>query len=349
MAAEGPFHIGVLLAALAAVAFGVTAPIVQSAGAGVGAFTTAGLLYSGAAITAAALSGFRTKPVIGLIRRHSLRLLTVALFGATLAPALFVWGLQRLGATTASLLLNMEAVFTVVLAWLLLREPIGARVALALVLMTCGGLVLSLQHATGLKWHGLGALAVAGATFSWSFDNTLSRGLSEEVPIQVVAAKSGAGALLSALMATFLGDALPSVTNAIVLLGCGALGYGVSLGLYLGAQRRIGAARTGSTFAIAPFIGAASAWLWGDRQIGSVTGISAALFATGVYLHATERHRHRHIHEPLEHSHVHRHDDGHHDHTHDPPAVGEHEHWHRHETLEHEHEHAPDIHHRHSH
>lgn len=349
MAASSPFATGTLLAVLAAVAFGVTAPIVQMAGAGVGAFATAGLLYAGAMIAALALNGFRAASVIGVGRKHSFRLLVVALFGATLAPTLFAWGLQHSGATTASLLLNMEAVFTVILAWTLLREPIGRRVAVALVLMTCGGLALSIQHATDFEWQALGALAVVGATFCWSCDNTLSRALSEENPLQIVAAKSGVGALFSAVMATLLGDARPSTPNATILLISGALGYGVSLGFYLGAQRRIGAGRTGSTFAVAPFIGAATSWLWGDRELGSIAIASALLFAMGVYLHATERHRHRHVHEPMEHSHMHRHDDGHHDHTHDPPVVGEHEHWHHHEALEHEHEHAPDLHHRHSH
>jgi drug/metabolite transporter (DMT)-like permease len=349
MAASSPFASGTLLAVLAAVAFGVTAPMVQAAGVGVGAFATAGLLYSGATIAAFALDGFRATPLIGVGRKHSLRLLTVALFGATLAPTLFAWGLQHSGATSASLLLNMEAVFTVGLAWVLLREPIGRRVALALVLMTSGGIALSIQHAADFEWQALGALAVVAATFCWSCDNTLSRALSEESPLQVVVVKSGAGAVLSTLMAMMLGNALPSMTRALSLLACGAVGYGVSLGFYLGAQRRIGAARTGSTFAIAPFIGAATSWLWGDRELGTVAGASAGLFAIGVYLHATERHSHRHSHEPLEHSHAHRHDDGHHNHTHDPPVVGEHEHWHQHEALEHEHAHAPDIHHRHSH
>ncbi|HTM46439.1 MAG TPA: DMT family transporter [Polyangiaceae bacterium] len=349
MAFSSAFSFGTLLALLAAVAFGVTVPAVQAAGAGVGAFATAALLYAGAALAAFALSSFRIGPIVEVARRHAIRLLTVALFGAALAPTLFAWGLQHTGATSASLLLNMEAVFTVILAWALLSEPIGARVAVALVMMTCGGIALSLQQVNRVDWQVAGALAITGATFCWSCDNTLSRRLSEQAPLQIVAAKSGVGSLLSAVVAALVGDPRPTAGRAVALLACGAVGYGVSLGFYLSAQRRIGAARTGSTFAIAPFIAAGTAWLCGDRQMTSISGISATLFAVGVYLHATERHRHRHVHEPIEHSHSHRHDDGHHNHTHDPPVAGEHQHSHRHERLEHEHEHAPDIHHRHSH
>jgi hypothetical protein len=119
--------------------------------------------------------------------------------------------------------------------------------------------------------------------------------------------------------------------------------------LYLLAQRRIGAGRTGSVFALAPFIGAALAWVLGDRHAGSLAFAAAGLFGLGVYLHVSEKHGHRHKHEPVEHEHMHRHDDGHHTHTHDPPFAGEHSHPHHHQRVEHEHEHAPDIHHGHTH
>lgn len=119
--------------------------------------------------------------------------------------------------------------------------------------------------------------------------------------------------------------------------------------LYLLAQRRIGAGRTGSVFALAPFIGASLAWSLGDRHAGWFAVAAGALFAVGVYLHVSERHGHRHIHELVEHEHMHRHDDGHHTHAHDPPFDGKHSHVHHHGRIEHDHEHAPDVHYAHSH
>jgi hypothetical protein len=140
---------------------------------------------------------------------------------------------------------------------------------------------------------------------------------------------------------------VPPLRPALVLLVCGATGYGLSLRLYLTAQRRIGAARTGSVFALAPFVGASVAIAFGDRALDWLTALAAALFGFGVYLHASEHHEHEHHHDPVEHDHPHRHDDGHHDHTHDPPVGGEHSHAHRHGALVHSHEHAPDLHHDH--
>jgi hypothetical protein len=134
-----------------------------------------------------------------------------------------------------------------------------------------------------------------------------------------------------------------------VLLVVGASGYGASLRLYLRAQRALGAARTGSLFALGPFVGAACAFALGDRAApGALVGATAA-FACAVWLHASERHAHRHRHAPTVHEHAHRHDDGHHAHAHEPPFVGVHSHEHAHEELVHEHAHTPDAHHRHEH
>src|SRR5262249_41440151 len=127
------------------------------------------------------------------------------------------------------------------------------------------------------------------------------------------------------------------------------VGYGLSLRFYLLAQRRIGVARTGSMFAIAPFVGAALAWIFESGHGRPETAIAGVLFGMGVYLHMTEAHDHTHTHDVHEHEHAHRHDDGHHDHAHDSLSQGEHSHWHRHDARTHSHEHGPDVHHGHKH
>lgn len=341
--------VGAGLAVLAAVAFGVTTPIIERAGRGVGALSTAAFLYAGACLSAFALGVFFPVPGAPFRRAELRRLAIIAFVGAGVAPTLLAWGLQREGAMTGSLLLNLEAVFTVALAWALYREPIGRRVRVAVVLMSLGGVTLALDSVSAGGFSGLGALAIVGATAGWALDNALSRSLADRDPVKVVAGKGAMGALLTGTTAFVLDEPFPRFGAAVTLLLCGATGYGLSLRLYLLAQRRIGAARTGSIFAVAPFIGAALAWALGDETRGARTIASAVLFGAGVALHVTERHRHVHTHFALEHEHAHRHDDGHHGHWHDPPVIGEHSHPHRHEHVEHEHEHAPDVHHEHEH
>lgn len=340
---------GVLLAVLAAVAFGLVTPLVAWAGRDVGPLTTAALLYAGAAATAVLLRLFVRRSEAPLRRSDAPRLIAIALAGGALAPTLLAWGLQRAGATAGSLLLNLEAVFTVLLAHLFYREHIGRRVIAAVAAMVLGGAVLGLGSTLGGHVGALGALAVAGATLGWAFDNTLTRPLADRDPFAVILVKGSIGATVTLVVAVLRGEPLPHAVPAAVLVACGATGYGASLYLYLLAQRRIGAARTGSVFALAPFIGAATAWAAGDRHADASALVAAVLFAAGIYLHLTERHRHRHAHAAIEHEHVHRHDDDHHTHTHDPPFVGEHSHPHHHEHIEHEHDHGSDVHHAHDH
>jgi drug/metabolite transporter (DMT)-like permease len=343
---------GVLLAVAAALAFGATTPIIAWAGRDVGPFATAALLYAGAAIVTATMRAMARAPGPRLTRGDLPRVLGVAIAGAAVAPALLAWGLQRAGATVGSLLLNLEAVFTVLLARAVFREPIGGRVGAAVAAMVAGGAVLVLDASRGelaASARAAGAIAVAAATLGWAIDNALTRPLAEREPLDVVAAKAGLGTAFTVAAALIAGEAAPKVGAAAVLVVCGATGYGLSLRLYLLAQRAIGAARTGSVFAIAPFLGAAIAVALGGRALTGWTLGAAALFAIGVYLHLTERHGHAHVHEPVEHDHVHRHDDGHHDHAHEPPFVGEHAHAHQHARLVHDHDHAPDLHHAHEH
>ena len=346
---ESPLVAGAALALLAALSFGVTAPIIAGAGAHVGPLLTASLLYAGAAASALVMSRLSRGNGAPLERRHFYRLLAMALVGAGVAPTLLAWGLQHTGATAGSLLLNLEAVFTAALAWSFYREAIGRRVLLALTLMVLGGAVLTLSGARSGSYSGLGVAAVAGATLAWGVDNTLSRELSQQDPVSIVGIKGALGATATALLAWFFGERLPGAVPLLVLLACGASGYGLSLRLYLLAQRRIGAARTGSIFAVAPFVGASVAWALGDRATNLGTALSTLLFLGGLVLHLTERHHHEHIHPSVDHDHPHRHDDGHHDHAHDPPFAGEHSHPHHHDRLAHDHDHAPDVHHDHSH
>jgi drug/metabolite transporter (DMT)-like permease len=343
-----PLAEGGVLAVLAAVSFGVTTPLVQRFGVGAGPFPTATLLYAGAALATLGPQRSRGEREAPVRRRHLARLVGVAALGAVLAPASLAWGLQHTSASGASLLLNFEAVLTALLAWWLYREPVGVRVGAALVLMVAAGALL-VAGASRPALLGWGALAVLLATLAWAFDNTLTQPLSDLDPTQVVRWKASLGAGLGTLLSLAAGQSFPTPSAAAGLLACGATGYGVSLRLYLLAQRRIGATRTGSIFAVAPFVGVVAAWALGDQSIGMTTLLAAGLFALAVVLHLGESHHHRHRHEPLEHEHAHRHDDGHHDHLHEVAVQGEHSHLHRHDDRTHDHPHGPDAHHHHPH
>ncbi len=348
LALHSPALRGGALALLAAALFGFSTPLVQRLGAGVGAFSTAALLYAGSALVGLVLR--RPLSQEARVQRGDLKsLLAMAALGAVVGPVALAWGLQRTSGTSASLMLTLEAVFTAMLAWRLYHETMDRRVALGMGLLLAGGIALVLDQGLSGGTQVWGLLAVMLATAAWGVDNTLSRALADRDPGQVVMLKSALGASATAALAWALDEPLPSAMAALGLLVVGASGYGLSLRFYLLAQRSFGATRTGSVFAFAPFVGALLAWGLGDRSGSGLLWVGGILMLAGVGLHLLETHAHVHSHEALDHEHAHTHDDGHHDHRHDPMPKGTHSHRHHHAPLTHDHAHVPDMHHMHTH
>lgn len=341
-----PAFRGGLLALLAAALFGLSTPLVQFFGQGLGAFTTAALLYTGAAAVALVL---RQPPQREARLRGAdmPRVLAMAGFGAVLGPVALAWGLQHTCGSSASLMLTLEALFTAVLARYLYGETMDKRVVTAMLMLLAGGIALVLEQGLAGGAQLMGLLTVLLATAAWAVDNSLSRGVADRDPGQVVFAKASLGACATVALALALGEPAPSALAAAALLAIGATGYGLSLRLYLLAQRTFGAGRTGSVFAFAPFIGALGAWTLGSRAGSWMLMLGGLLMLVGLVLHLLEDHSHDHVHEPVEHEHAH--DDGHHTHSHTHMPSGLHSHWHQHLPLQHTHAHVPDAHHTHAH
>jgi drug/metabolite transporter (DMT)-like permease len=339
---------GGLLALSAAALFGLSTPLVQYFGLGLGAFTTAALLYAGAALVAL-LMRHPPEREASLRRSDVPRMVAMAGFGAVLGPVALAWGLQRTSGSSASLMLTLEALFTVVLAWRLYGETMDKRVVVAMVFLLAGGMALVLEQGLTGETQLFGLLAVMFATAAWGVDNTLSRGVAERDPGQVVLVKSSLGVVATVFLAYILAEPTPSLSAAAALLAIGSTGYGLSLRLYLLAQREFGAGRTGSVFAFAPFIGALGAFAMGNRTGSWMLGVGGVLMLVGVFLHLMESHGHEHVHESTEHEHAHSHDDDHHLHTHEGKPAGKHSHRHSHDSIRHLHAHVPDAHHSHTH
>lgn len=314
----------------------------------------AGLLYLGSGLGLAMYAGLRLQfsscaREAALTLHDAPWLAGAILAGGVVGPLLLMWGLQQTSAATASLLLNLEGVFTALLAWFVFRENFDRRIACGMAFITAGGLCLSWAGRPdfGVPW---GSLAISGACLAWAIDNNLTRKVAAGDPVQIAMLKGLCAGSVNTAVALCLGAKLTSLTTLLAVGAVGFTGYGVSLTLFVLALRHIGAARTGAYFSLAPFIGAFGAALFlGDHITGGMI-VAAAFMAAGVWLHLTERHAHAHQHESMHHEHLHTHDE-HHQHTHRPddPPGEPHSHGHRHEPLLHSHPHYPDLHHRHEH
>ena len=343
---------GIFLALLSAALFGASTPLAKMLLGNVDPWMMAGLLYLGAGVGLAVFHLSRRALLIAdaeaPLRRSDLPwLATITIAGGVLGPLFLMFGLARTDAAGASLLLNLEGLATMGIAWLFFRENVDRRLRLGAFAILAGAALLSWQGGASLDW---GTILIAAACLSWGIDNNLTRKLSSADPVQIAMLKGLVAGTVNLALALARGAALPGVGTVLMAGVVGFLGYGVSLALFVLGLRYLGTARTGAYFSLAPFIGAVLSLLLLDEPLTIRLGVAGGLMALGLWLHFTERHEHEHTHEATEHEHRHLHDE-HHQHTHGPEAaLGEpHTHWHRHVPIMHRHPHYPDLHHRHGH
>lgn len=342
---------GVPLALGSAILFGASAPLSKWLLGSVDPWLLAGILYLGAGLGLALVHWGR--PLIGLERvetplsRPDLPwLAAVVTFGGVMAPLFLMLGLSLTTASSASLLLNLEGLATMLIAWLVFRENVDRRLLIGALAILLGAVVLSFDGG-GFQLDS-GGFWIAAACLCWGIDNNLTRKLSSADPVQIAMIKGLAAGGTNVVLALFFGASLPP----LFVIGIGAivgfLGIGVSLVMFMLGLRHLGTARTGAYFSLAPFIGALIAVIGFGEAVTLSLIVAALLMGIGLWLHLSERHEHDHVHDPIEHDHLHSHDE-HHSHDHDGPVTEPHSHWHRHTPLRHKHPHYPDLHHRHGH
>ena len=337
---------GIPAALGAALLFGAATPFAKVLLGPVSPWMLAGILYLGSGLGLAALRLAVRRERAPIARADVPWLAGAIALGGVAGPLLLLWGLARMPASSASLLLNTEGVITALVAWFAFRENFDRRIALGMALIVAGGAVLAFQPGA-LDGRFGGAAAVAGACLAWAIDNNLTRKISAADAASIAAIKGLTAGTVNLAIALAIGAAWPGAAKAAAAAATGFLGYGLSLALFVVALRELGAARTGAYFSTAPFVGVGLSLLLGETP-GGLFWPAAALMAAGVWLHISERHEHEHVHEPMEHEHGHAHD-AHHRHEHEEPWDGKepHSHRHRHERLVHRHPHYPDIHHQH--
>lgn len=341
---------GAGLALGSALLFGASTPLAKGLVGEIHPVFLAGLLYLGSGAGLGLFRARRRGEARPLARREVPWLAGAVLFGGVLGPVLLMAGLRSTPAAAASLLLNLEGVFTALLAWFVFHENFDARIAAGMGLIVAGGMILAWQPGGSFRVSA-GALAVIAACLCWAADNNLTQKVASADAMTVAATKGSVAGLVNVGIAMALGAAAPPrVSLVLAALLVGFVGYGLSLALFVVALRDLGTARTGAYFSVAPFLGVAVSLAFLREPLEARLIVAALLMIAGVWLHLTERHEHAHRHEALAHAHPHAHD-AHHQHEHAPGVDPRepHTHPHVHEPLTHSHPHYPDIHHRHRH
>ena len=251
------------------------------------------------------------------------------------APILLMIGIQAGSSSNASLLGNFEIVSTTLIALYIFHESVSVRLWVAIGLITLSSCILSFEGSESFRFSA-GSLFVLGAALCWGFENNCTRKIATKSTYEIVILKglfSGGGSFVIALL---LGEQFPKLSDVFYALVLGFFSYGLSIFLYIRAQRTIGAAKTSAYYAVAPFIGVFLSFVFLREAL--TPRFLCALFimalGTAFVVLDTLLQRHTHLHT---HTFVHTHDGTTHRHT----VVHAHPHNHYVHKYRHKHYHTP--------
>lgn len=281
----------ILWAILAAALYAVSSPISKILLNKVPPTMMAGLLYLGAGIGMSIVGLFRYKTgsfnkEMSITRKEMPFTVGMVLLDI-LAPIFLMIGLTMTSPANVSLLNNFEIVATSIIALFIFKESISKRLWIAIGLITISSIVLSIEDINSLSFS-LGSVFVLLATLCWGIENNCTRMLSVKDPLQVVVIKGFGSGLGSLLISFIIKETSTNVVYIIATLLLGFVAYGLSIFLYVYAQRELGAAKTSAYYAVAPFIGAGLSFII-FFQIPTVSFIAALMIMiAGAYLASTD-------------------------------------------------------------
>lgn len=201
-----------------------------------------------------------------------------------LAPIFLMLGVSIGSAANASLLGNFEIVATTLIALLIFKEQVSKKLWIAILLITCSSIILSFEG-SGSFHFSLGSVLVLLATVCWGMENNCTRRISNKSNYQIVTIKGLCSGVGSFLVAVAVGEKMPAPGYIVLAMLLGFVAYGLSIFLYVRAQRDLGAAKTSAYYAVAPFIGTFLSFLiLGEKLTGAYLLGLAVMIAGTVFV-----------------------------------------------------------------
>lgn len=282
----------VLWAILAAVLYAISTPVSKELLDEVPPTMMAALLYLGAGLGMSLIGVFRsgrgTVSKEMRLTRQELPYIVGMVVLDIAAPIFLMIGLTVTTPATVSLLNNFEIVATSLIALLLFKEAINARLWLAIGFITVASMILSVENFSSISFS-WGSVFVLLAAVCWGLENNLTSKLSVKDPLQVVVIKGFGSGLGSLLISFIIGETTNHIGYIITALLLGFVAYGLSIYFYVSAQRHLGAAKTSAYYAISPFIGVLlSMIMYFDLPAMSFV-IALIIMVIGTYYASTDR------------------------------------------------------------
>ena len=291
----------VILAFLAAVFYAINTPVSKFLLNNVTPTFMAAFLYLGAGVGVGIMYLFHIKKEEKAERLTKQDLpYTIGMIVLDIAAPIFLMiGIKMGTASNASLLGNFEIVVTTLMALLIFKEQVSGKLWIAIGFITLSSIVLSFEGSGSFQFS-IGSLFVILATCCWGLANNCTRKISDKSTYEIVLLKgifSGGGSFTIAMV---LGEKIPEMIYIAIVMLLGFVAYGLSIFLYIRAQRNLGAAKTSAYYAVAPFIGSFLAFVVNGEKLAVEYFIGLALMLVGtvfvVYDTMINHHLHGHTH-----------------------------------------------------
>jgi len=293
--------IAIVYAVLAALFYAINVPCSKVLLNDVAPTFMAGFLYIGAGLGVGVmyLFHFTKEPVEKRLKKED-TIYTVAMVLLDIAaPILLMIGIKMGSAANASLLGNFEIVATTLIAFVVFKEAISMRLGVAIVFVTLASMILSFSGTNSFDFS-IGSLLVLGATVCWGIENNCTRKISDKSTYQIVVIKGICSGLGSVFIAMVIGETVPSLHKILLIMVLGYVAYGLSIFSYVRAQQILGAAKTSTYYAIAPFIGVLLSVILLKEKVTLSFAIALVVMMIGTILSVRDtlifKHRHTHTH-----------------------------------------------------
>ncbi len=247
-------NLAILSALLSAVLYAISIPFAKMLSPYISLTMFGGLLYLGGGLGLfAAIMLKRGRSEISLTRKEIPYIVCMVLLdiGAILC---LMAGIANTTAANASLLGNFEFAATVLAAFFIFKERITKRLLIAVVLIIIASIILTFEGSGSFIFNKGSALVILACVF-WGLENNITRILSIKDTRQITMIKGICSAIGVLVTGFILGENLPPINRIILIMLLGFISYGISICLYVYAQRYIGASKTAAIYSYAPYFG----------------------------------------------------------------------------------------------
>ena len=227
-----------------------------------------------------------------------------------IAPILLMFGIRISAAANVSLINNFEIVATSIIALAIFKEIISRKLWIAISLVTVASIILTFEGAGTFDFN-VGSLFVLGASLCWGFENNCTKMMSSKSSTEIVVLKGVFSGLGSLIVALIMGESFPALTYVLFALLLGFVAYGLSIKLYILAQKDLGAAKTSAYYSMAPFLGVTFSMLLLQEKPNIQFYVALVIMLISTYFMIKDsiqlQHTHEHSHGNIIHTHTHVH------------------------------------------